>query len=350
MSGDWPPEWDDPEEEFPSGAEQQDATGSAGIGEAQLAEVTAYLVSVPAPVMPDAVAARISAALAAEAAARAANSTPAADGTQAGDGTRAANGTRAGDGTQAEAAAAEGGTGAGATADGGRTLGTPPARARVRRHGGGARGHHGFRSIPVKAVTSVMAGLVVIAGIGYGISRTNGSTDSSSSAASGSASENTFAAAAPEASSASSAAASSAAGAGSHGISPQFVVTASGTKYQAATLASQVRARLSHPPVASSPVASNGGPSSVPGPSGTSSVPAAGASKTAAVGVAHAPTTALRACVLHLTGGQPPRFVDRATYQGDPAYVIVTSNHVWVVGLGCTTANEELITSVALGS
>jgi hypothetical protein len=350
MSGDWPPEWDDPEEDFPSGAEQQDATGSAEMGEARLAEVTAYLVSVPAPVMPDAVAARISAALAAEAAARAANSTPAADGTQAGDGTRAANGTRAGDGTQAEAAAAEGGTGAGATADGGRTLGTPPARARVRRHGGGARGHHGFRSIPVKAVTSVMAGLVVIAGIGYGISRTNGSTDSSSSAASGSASENTFAAAAPEASSASSASASSAAGAGSHGISPQFVVTASGTKYQAATLASQVRARLSHPPVASSPVASNGGPSSVPGPSGTSSVPAAGASKTAAVGVAHAPTTALRACVLHLTGGQPPRFVDRATYQGDPAYVIVTSNHVWVVGLGCTTANEELITSVALGS
>ena len=350
MSGDWPPEWDDPEEDFPSGAEQQDATSSAEMGEARLAEVTAYLVSVPAPVMPDAVAARISAALAAEAAARAANSTPAADGTQAGDGTRAANGTRAGDGTQAEAAAAEGGTGAGATADGGRTLGTPPARARVRRHGGGARGHHGFRSIPVKAVTSVMAGLVVIAGIGYGISRTSGSTDSSSSAASGSASENTFAAAAPEASSASSASASSAAGAGSHGISPQFVVTASGTKYQAATLASQVRARLSHPPVASSPVASNGGPSSVPGPSGTSSVPAAGASKTAAVGVAHAPTTALRACVLHLTGGQPPRFVDRATYQGDPAYVIVTSNHVWVVGLGCTTANEELITSVALGS
>ena len=311
MSGDWPPEWDDPEEDFPSGAEQQDATGSAEMGEARLAEVTAYLVSVPAPVMPDAVAARISAALAAEAAARAANGTPAA----------------------------------GAIADSGRTLGAPTARARVRRHGGGARGHHGFRSIPIKAVTSVMAGLIAIAGIGYGISRTSGS-NSSSSAASGAASENTFAATAPEASSA----ASSAAGAGSLGISPQFVVTASGTKYQAATLASQVRARLSHPPVASSPVASNGSPSSVPGPSGTSSVPAAGTSKTAAAGVAHAPTTALRECVLHLTGGQPPRFVDRATYQGDPAYVIATPNHVWVVGLGCTTANEELITSVALGS
>jgi len=349
MSGDWPPEWDDPEEEFPSGAEQQDATGSAGIGEAQLAEVTAYLVSVPAPVMPDAVAARISAALAAEAAARAANGTQTANDARTGDGTQAADGTRTGGGTGAEAAAAKGGTGAGATADSGRTLGTPPARARVRRHGGGASGHHGFRSIPIKAVTSVMAGLVVIAGIGYGISRTSGPAYSNSgpaysgSSSAGSASENTFAAAAPAASSAASA--SSAAGAGSLGISPQFVVTASGTKYQAATLASQVRTRLSH-----SPVASNGGPSSVPGPSGTSSVPAAGASKTAAAGVAHAPTTALRACVLHLTGGQPPRFVDRATYQGDPAYVIATSNHVWVVGLGCTTADEELVTSVALGS
>ena len=123
-------------------------------------------------------------------------------------------------------------------------------------------------------------------------------------------------------------------------MSPQFVVTATGTKYQATTLATQVRARLSQ---------TSNGASNVPGPSGTSSVPAAAASKTAA-GVAHAPTTALRACVLHLTGGQPPQLVDRATYQGDPAYVIATSSRVWVVGLGCTAANAELITSVALGS
>ena len=319
MSGDWPPEWDDPEEEFPSGAEQ-DATGSAEMSEARLAEVAAFLASVPAPVMPDAVAVRISAALVAEAAARAGDGTP------------------AGDGTRAEAAAAEGGTGAGATADRGRALGTPPVRARVRRHRGSARGHHGFRSIPIKTVTSVMAGLVVIAGIGYGISRTSGATYSSSSAASaGSSSENTFAASAPQASSAASSAA-----AGSLGISPQFVVTASGTKYQATSLAAQVRARLSQ---------TSNGASNVPGPSKTSSAPAAGASKTAAAGVAPAATTtALRACVLHLTGGQSPRLVDRATYQGDPAYVIATSSRVWVVGLGCTAANAELITSVALGS
>jgi hypothetical protein len=323
MSGDWPPEWDDPEEEFPSGAEQQDTTGSAQMGDARLAEVTAYLASVPAPALPDAVAARISAALAAEATAR------------------AGDGVRAGDGTRAEAAAVEGGTGGGAAADSGRTLGTPPARARVRRRRSGARGDHGFRSIPLKAVTSVMAGLVVIAGIGYGISRAGGSMSSSSGPGYASAGSSAVAApAAPEA----SASSSSAAAGGFLGISPVFTVSASGTKYQAATLAAQVRARLSTPAAGSS-----SRPSNVPGPSKTSSSSAAASSSQTASGTRE-PTTALRGCVLHLTGGQPPRLVDRATYQGAPAYVIASSNHVWVVGLGCTATNAELITSVALGS
>ena len=66
MSGHWPPEWEDPEEEFPEGAGQLDAEA-----EARLSEVAAYLASVPVPAMPDAVEARISAALAAEAATRA---------------------------------------------------------------------------------------------------------------------------------------------------------------------------------------------------------------------------------------------------------------------------------------
>ena len=321
MSGDWPSEWDDPEEEFPSGAEQQDATGPTEIGDARLAEVTAYLASVPAPVMPDAVMSRISAALAAEADAR------------------------AGDGTRAAASSPEGGTpsAAGATADGNRTLGAPPARARVRRHRGDAKGHHGFRSPPlkvVKAVTSVMAGLVVIAGIGYGISRTSGSTSSSAAGSSAGESSAVAAPAAP----AGSASASSAAAGGFLGASPQFEVTASGTKYQAATLAAQVRTRLAIPAAGAS-----GGASSVPEPSKTSSAAAATSSNASASGT-RAPTSALRGCVLHLTGGRPPRLVDRATYQGTPAYVIASSSHVWVVGLGCTATNAELITSVALGS
>jgi hypothetical protein len=121
----------------------------------------------------------------------------------------------------------------------------------------------------------------------------------------------------------------------------------SGIKYQSATLAVQVQARLSH----SSPTSTS--PSKVPGPSGTSSAPAAGSASSSggpSLGIAQAPTTALHACVLHLTGGQLPRLVDRATYQGKAAYIIATSSHVWVVGLGCTAANAELITSVPLGS
>jgi hypothetical protein len=51
---------------------------------------------------------------------------------------------------------------------------------------------------------------------------------------------------------------------------------------------------------------------------------------------------------LRLTGGVLPRLVDRATYQGEAAYIIAGSNRVWVVGLGCTAAKTELIASVPL--
>jgi hypothetical protein len=56
----------------------------------------------------------------------------------------------------------------------------------------------------------------------------------------------------------------------------------------------------------------------------------------------------LRGCVLRLTDGTLPRLVDRATYQGKAAYIIAGPTRVWVVGLGCTAAKTELITSVPL--
>jgi hypothetical protein len=40
--------------------------------------------------------------------------------------------------------------------------------------------------------------------------------------------------------------------------------------------------------------------------------------------------------------------VDRASYDGKPAYVIVAANKVWVVGLACTATNPDLVTSVSL--
>ena len=72
-----------------------------------------------------------------------------------------------------------------------------------------------------------------------------------------------------------------------------------------------------------------------------------GSPSPASLGVATS-SAALRGCVLHLTGGVAPRLVDRATYQGEPAYVIASSTRVWVVGLGCTAAKTELVVSVAL--
>jgi hypothetical protein len=53
-------------------------------------------------------------------------------------------------------------------------------------------------------------------------------------------------------------------------------------------------------------------------------------------------------CVLHLTGNVRPTLVDRATYQGQPAYVIAVPRHVWVVGPGCTATNPDLIASAGL--
>ena len=107
-----------------------------------------------------------------------------------------------------------------------------------------------------------------------------------------------------------------------------FAVTMSGTKYTQATLAEQVRTRL----------AANGGQQT-----SEPKVPAASATSAGA-----GPSQALQGCVLHLTDGAVPRLVDRATYQGQAAYVIASSSHVWVVGPGCTEAKTELVASVPL--
>ena len=65
MSGQWPPEWEDPDDGFPEETDQTDTEADA-----RLSELAAYLASVPAPALPAAVEARLSAALAAESATR----------------------------------------------------------------------------------------------------------------------------------------------------------------------------------------------------------------------------------------------------------------------------------------
>jgi hypothetical protein len=51
---------------------------------------------------------------------------------------------------------------------------------------------------------------------------------------------------------------------------------------------------------------------------------------------------------MHLTRDVQPEFVDRATYQSEPVYVIAVEDEAWVVGIGCTARHPALITSVQL--
>jgi hypothetical protein len=268
MSGQWPPDWGDPDEDVEAEAEQADAEADAG-----MSEVTAYLAALRDPVMPEAVETRISAAIAAEAVDRAKTAT-----------------------------------------SGGRLLGRPPRRPKVRRG----------RRFRIQAISSVAACLVV-AGFGYLLSQLGGSPSSSSSAAS-SAEALPQAAASARAANGSvilgqslPAAAEPSASAAASGSVP-FTVTVHGDAYQKSTLVSQVRQQLA---------ASLGSASALAGSHGS-------------------PASALVACVLHVTDNTVPRLVDQATYAGTPVYVIATSSHAWVVGRGCTATNPELITSVSL--
>lgn len=302
MSGHWPPEWEDSEDEFPQETDQLDPDTAA-----RLSAVTAYLSSVPAPTLPDAFEARISAALATEAAERAASGP-------------------ADDATPAVAA---------------RTLEPASTRTRRGRHHGGGGPRRASRALltsgSVVAVCLVLVGFVVL------LSR-SASTSSSSSAVAGAAGGSNSSAASSSGAGSSSAAGTSAvpnlpgpANTEFGGNVSNFTVTTSGTKYQAATLAAQVRARL-----AASGIMTQAPSASAPAASASSSALAGSSSSGAPV------PTGLRGCVLRLTGGVLPRLVDRATYQGEAAYIIAGSNRVWVVGLGCTAAKTELIASVPL--
>lgn len=254
-------------------SEQLDAVGSA-------------LASVPAPVLPDDVERRITAALAAEATARR-GAVPSV---------------------------------------------VPSAGPRHRRRPSGALGP-GRRRVrrfrPVMALVPAAACLL-LAGFGYLLSNTGGTSGPSGAAS------------APSAASAASAApalpaeGTGQAGSVPKGLSPAtglepadgrraaFVVTASGTRYQQATLGAQVRRELAVQAASRS------------------------AEGQSAASAGSAPSQSLAGCVLQLTGNVPPSLVDRATYQDRPVYVIAVPARAWVVGLGCTASKPALITSIPL--
>jgi hypothetical protein len=254
----------------------------------QLAAVTTVLASAPEPAMPDAVESRIMAALATEAAL--VTVTP--------HDTEAAHDTAAKRDTALHPVGGDGGG--------------------SRRRPGGGRSGPGNRWLRPAVLASAAAACLVLFGGVYGIAHLSSGSSSSSAASSAAGS----AAAGSESSPLAGAQAP-----GTHtrlepadsAPAAAFAVTASGTNYQSATLAQQVRAQLARP-------------------AKTAALPAAEA----------APSAQLSACVLHLTGQMRPSLVDRATYQGKPAYVIAVTNWAWVVGTGCTASNPELIASVGL--
>lgn len=202
---------------------------------------------------------------------------------------------------------------------------------------------------PSTAAGSLVA-ILLVAGLGFGLSRATPSSSSSGAASGGvaipAAGEVPSPASSSAAAAGSGAAGSSAGGFGTAGagpkagqteavpepeqtVSPFFAVTVSGTSYEEPTLAAQVRGKL----------APSGGKNTFAG-----TFPAPTTNPRTSV----TPSAALRGCVLHFTNGAAPRLVDRATYDGQPAYVIASSTQVWVVGLGCTAAKPELITQVPL--
>ncbi len=293
----------------------------------QLAEVSFALASMSLPTLPDAFTLRISAAIAAESATRTDSS-----------------GTVGGSATVRSIPAES--SPAAVDSD---TTTAPPARPRMAGARRGARRpgtSRAPRSVGPRSPgkwrrrltsPSVLGSLViclVLAGFGVLLTRAGGSSSSSSSM------DNS--AAAPASSSVGSPAnglvvpysgsvpAKSADGSSRQ---PDFTVTETGTRYAAATLATQVHDELNPAHSASASSASS---------ASTAPIASARASSSALV------SEALAGCVYRLTGNAKPSLVDRATYAGKQAYIIAVPKRVWVVGLGCTAANPELITTTAL--
>jgi hypothetical protein len=307
MTEQWPPDWDDPEPDD-------------GHQDVELPELSAFLASVPSPALPTSFEARISAAIAAEAAARAAAvpesaAEPAADPDQA-----------------PEPAPVRDGLGAHPVTGG-------HGRPRRRRP----------RMPSAQAASWVLVACLILGGFGFLVTRGGGSSSSSDAASSAS---TQGPAAAPAAGSAPSEERNSSAqgdhpaadepsasaAAGSSG----FLVYSTGTAYHRSTLASQVQGQLMSFG-AETPAGGTSG-------TGTAPVPADSASASAAASSASGsePSSQLTGCVSTVTDGVTPTLVDKASYDGTPAYIIATPAEAWVVGLGCTADDTDLIARVAL--
>jgi len=270
----------------------------------ELAAVSSLLAATPTPPLPDNFELRITAALAAEVTARALAAS-------------SSEGTATGLAALSQDGADPGISGEHARA---RVPAERPKAASSRRRGPALR----FR--PAMAFVPLV--VCLLAGFGYLLSTIGGQSSNSSQALS-----------------TPSAGAVPAAG---EQMGPNlpgtFLVAASGMNYLRGTLGTQVRLEMSAQYSSSSgrqSMASSGGVTTSP------SAFAGGATRSIPSGFA-APTSALTGCVLRVTGGVRPSLVDKATYQGQPVYVIAVPTRAWVVGRGCSASNPAIVTSVAL--
>jgi hypothetical protein len=256
----------------------------------QLAGVTALLAGTPEPVLPDELAVRLDAALAAE---------------------------------SGHGAAADGAVPEGAVPEGGRAGRAGHGRRRGRRLAPGrAAGPPGpWRATALRAA-SVTAAVIVIAGGGYGVARLlQGGAGGMSAPAS-------RPALGPLSPGAGPAPPNGGSGAGRNiGVRPgQSLVISSGTDYVPSRLAAQAEAVLAlHSAGAGGRVGLGGEPASA----------------------------AMSGCVRAVADRTGRFLVDRARYQGRQAIVILQGGqpgHVWVVSPSCSARSQHLIVSAPLAS
>jgi hypothetical protein len=346
MSGQWPPDWEDPDDGHADAGLPDGEHPGAGHSDLELSELTSFLASVRSPALPASFEARISAAIAAESAARAATGPAAAPepaGAPTADaGAGQAKGTvRSANPEEFHPAAAAGGAATSANH-------RPRRGSRASRNAAGASGpgssrpdtrRRRLRMPSLQTASWVLVCCLALSGFGFLVSHGGGSSSSSSSEA---------------ASSTSGQAPSPAAGAGSvpnSGLQPEhaaaeptasasasapigFLVYSTGTAYKRSTLASQAQGKLTTYGFASVTPAAPAG--SAPASAASSSVNG------------QPPPARLSGCVSAVTDGATPSLVDQGSYDGTPAYIIVAPTEVWVVRLGCTAADPELIARVPL--
>ena len=187
MSGQWPPEWEDPDDGRLDAGLPDQRHSDAGHSDLELSEVTSFLASVHSPALPASFEARISAAIAAEAAARAATG-PGAAAEPAGPLTAAAGADDAKDTVRSanpeefSPAATAGGPSTPAGRRPRRGSRASRSAAAASRPGGSrpGTGRRRLRMPSMQAASWTLVCVLALAGFGFLVTHSSGSSSSSS--------------------------------------------------------------------------------------------------------------------------------------------------------------------------